>query len=95
MNDKLTTENLRGDIFLERIWTVHPKSLGFVMPSLLREAKYKKTVEAVYGEAGPNAHNIQSLQQYALMTPGKLPKIGKYVLNKAKEGLKEKKKGVR
>ena len=60
----------------------------------LREAKYKKTVEAVYGENGPNTHNIQSLQQYALMTPGKLPKIGKYVYNKAKEGLKDKKRGV-
>lgn len=60
----------------------------------LREAKYKKTVEAVYGENGPNTHNIQSLQQYALMTPGKLPKIGKYVLNRAKEGLKDKKKGL-
>jgi len=58
---------------------------------LLRESKYKKTVDAVYGENGPNMHNIQTLQQYALMTPGKLPKIGKYICRKAKEALKEKK----
>ena len=56
--------------------------------------KYKKIVDAVYGENGPITHNIQSLQQYALMTPTKLPKIGKYVLKKSKEGVKDKKKAI-
>ena len=74
---------------------VRKLSSFLAMPLIGREAKYKKTVEAVYGEAGPNAHSIQSLQQYALMTPGKLPKIGKFVLLRAKDGLKDKKKGSR
>ena len=55
-----------------------------------RDAKYKKVVDALYPktqDAGINRHNIGNLLHYSMMTPNKLPKIGKYLERRGKTDL--------
>eukprot|EP00011_Vannellida_sp_DIVA3-517-6-12_P004778 CAMPEP_0114614910 /NCGR_PEP_ID=MMETSP0168-20121206/5895_1 /TAXON_ID=95228 ORGANISM="Vannella sp., Strain DIVA3 517/6/12" /NCGR_SAMPLE_ID=MMETSP0168 /ASSEMBLY_ACC=CAM_ASM_000044 /LENGTH=805 /DNA_ID=CAMNT_0001825969 /DNA_START=30 /DNA_END=2443 /DNA_ORIENTATION=+ len=56
----------------------------------VRRQKYRRVVDAVYTDTGVSTHNIPNLLHYALMTPGKLPKIGKYLEKRAKEGMAKK-----
>ena len=58
------------------------------------QAKYKRVVDMLYGETGINKHKISDFVQFALLTPGKLDKIGRYLLRRASDGIKDKKKTV-
>ena len=61
---------------------------------LARDTKYRKVVDAIFSDQGTVVqHAIPNLLHYSLMTPNKLPKIGKYVAKRAKDGLAKKRYG--
>ena len=55
------------------------------------QAKYKRVTDMLFGENGINRHKLSDLLQFALLTPGKLDKIGKYLVKRGTEALSKKK----